>query len=88
MDITPFVIRYWYYDQWSFAEIRPCCKEESVVDYAVWIQGKLEFTVTKINDNPEDARWIVALKNADNLVDDELVRIIGEEIDKKFATVQ
>lgn len=88
MDITPFVIHYLYYGQMTEAEIRPCCKEENVVDYAVWMNGKLEFTITKVKDAPQGSQWTVALKNADNLVDQKLVQIMGAEIDKKNSGVE
>ena len=88
MDLNPIFIRYNYHGQWKNAKIRPCCRENNIVDYAVWVQGKLEFTITKNNDAPEGSQWVVALKNADNLLDNELVQIIGAEIDLKDSELQ
>ena len=86
MDTTPYTINYWYKDQLANAEIRPCCKEDNVVDYAIWENDKLAFTVTKITDAPQGKKWVIALKNSDHLVEDELVQLIGTEIDLKTAS--
>jgi hypothetical protein len=82
MDTNPFTIRFLYHDDWLEAEIKPCCKEDSIVDYAVWMRNKLEFTVTKDRTNPGD-QWVVALQNADDTVDPVMVQTIGREIDLK-----
>jgi hypothetical protein len=44
------------------------------------MNDELAFTVTKHNENQ---RWVVALKNADDIIDDQLVQTIGAAIDKK-----
>jgi hypothetical protein len=80
MDTTPFRIYYVQHDVMHSVEIRPCCNEDNVVDYAVWDEDRLAFTITR---NKETGRWIVALKNADDEIDDELIQLIGTEIDKK-----
>ena len=85
MDLTPFTIHYWYLDQWQSAEIRPCCSEENVVDYAVWLDNQLAFTITKLKNNIDGPGWIVALKNADKQIDNELVQILGNEIDHRVS---
>ena len=79
MDTQPFTIKFPYQNNWLEAEIKPCCKEDNVVDYAVWMRGKLEFTVTRERDEP-GSRWVVALKNADDVVDPNMVEAIGREI--------
>ena len=79
MDIQPFTIRFRYNEDWLEAEIRPCCKEDNVVDYAVWMRNKLEFTVTK-DKVATDEHWVVALQNADDLVDPHMVQAIGRQI--------
>ena len=82
MDTTPFTIAYADDDKIKSAEIRPCCKEDNVVDYAVWSNGKLAFTVTK---DAANNRWVVALKNADEEIDDNVIQDIGRAIEKKYA---
>lgn len=82
MDITPFTVYYVKHDKMHAAEIRPCCREDNVVDYAVWEDDLLAFTIAHHADSQ---KWVVALKNADNDIEDELVQLIGAEIDKKNA---
>jgi len=83
MDIRPFNIEYKVNGIMRKAEIRPCCREDNVVDYAVWLHGKLAFTVTK---DTAVGRWVVALKNADEVIDDEEVQQIGNAIQRKYQT--
>lgn len=79
MEITPFNIYYTEDNEMNIVEVRPCCNEDNVVDYAIWQEGKLAFTITK---DKQESRWVVALKNADDDIDDELVQLIGVEIEK------
>lgn len=80
MDITPYTVSYPNNNSVQEAEIRPCCREDNVVDYAIYIKGQLAFTIRK---SPEDlGRWIVSLKNADNEIDEAMVQRIGIEIDQ------
>jgi hypothetical protein len=88
MDISPFFIDFLYHDRWENAKIRPCCREDNVVDYAVWIKGKLVFTITRSATGENGGAWVVALKNADVNVDNELVQRIGKEIDIKKAELE
>ena len=81
MDLTPFTVYFQYANQWEAAEIRPCCREDNVVDYAIWQHGKLAFTITRVRTGAGH-HWVIALKNADDEVDDELVQILGAEIDR------
>lgn len=74
MDTIPFIV----HSQLGKAEIRPCCRENNVVDYAVWLDNKLAFTVAK--DLEQHERWVVALKNADDIIGDQLVQEIGNQI--------
>ena len=80
MDINPFTIQYNDGQQLREALIRPCCKE-NVVDYAVWINNKLVFTITKKKEHEHN--WVVAMKSADNHIDDTVVQNIGQEIDQR-----
>lgn len=81
MDLTPFTVYFQYASRWDSAEIRPCCREDNVVDYAIWKNGKLVFTITRVKTGV-DHHWVIALKNADDEVDNELVQILGAEIDR------
>jgi hypothetical protein len=81
MDTFPFIITYTRDGIIKSAEIRPCCKEDNVVDYAVWSNDRLSFTVMKDTANNN---WVVALKNADEVIDDGVVQQIGKGIEKKY----
>ena len=83
MDTAAFNIYYVHNCTRVSAEIHPCCDEDNVVDYAVWIDEKLAFTIARRLENKE--RWVVALKNADDEIDEELVQSIGETIEKKLS---
>jgi len=82
MNTSPFTIYYVYKGASYSAEIRPCCREDNVVDYAVWIEHLLAFTLTRQADT---GKWVVALKNADDDFNDEMLQLIGAEIEKKMA---
>lgn len=81
IDISPFHISYLYRGNLVEADIHPCCKENNVMDYAVWIEGKLAFTIA--HDIHDDSRWAIAMKNADDDFDDELIQDIGAAIEKR-----
>lgn len=83
MDTAPFNIYYVHNGNMVSAEIHPCCREDNVVDYAVWMDEKLAFTIARSIENKE--RWVVALKNADDEIDEELVQSIGATIEKKLS---
>ncbi len=85
MNTQAFTIYYVHQDVMNSVEIRPCCGDDNVVDYAVWEEDRLAFTITK---NEQEAKWIVALKNADDKIDDELVQLIGTEIEKRNTNQQ
>jgi hypothetical protein len=81
MDTTPFHINFHYGNSWLDAEIKPCCNKDNVVDYAVWIDDKLLFTIARHAKDNE--RWLIALKNADDEFDNALIQGIGRAIDEK-----
>ena len=83
MDTTPFTIRFLYQGDWLEAEIKPCCTEDNVVDYAVWMKNKLEFTITKDRETDVE-HWVVALQNADDTIDPLMVDAIGRQISLKI----
>ena len=80
MDTTAFNIQFRNNDRLQTAEVRPCCQENNIVDYAIWIDNKLAFTVTKSH---EDDRWVISLKNADDTIEDEEVQSIGAAISQR-----
>lgn len=82
MDISAFTVYYKYRHELYPAEIRPCCREDNVVDFAVWDKGRLVFTLTR---HAGKQKWVVALKNADDHFTDELVQCIGNAIEKVIA---
>ncbi len=84
MDITPFNITYLHQGVLAEVTIHPCCREDNVFDYAVWIKGKLAFTITR--DMEDNAHWVIALKNADDEFDERMVQEIGAAIQKKIST--
>ena len=51
------------------------------MDYAVWIDDKLLFTITREVDG--NRRWVIALKNADDEFDDEMIQSIGAGINSR-----
>jgi hypothetical protein len=65
----------------NHAEIQPCCREDNIVDYAVYQDSKLAFTVA--HEAGSAGRWIIAMKNADDDIPDDVVQAIGAAIDKK-----
>ena len=81
MNTTPFIINYKHNGVEKNVEIRPCCREGNIVDYAVYTHGNLNFTITRNVDHPK--HWVIAMKNADENIAEETVQRIGAEIDKK-----
>jgi hypothetical protein len=82
-DTEPFFIEFSYNNKPELAEVKPCCQKDNVYYYDISIQNKYQFTVTPGSNGKEQA-WRVSLKNADKQVDEELVEIIGEEIEKRM----
>lgn len=80
MDTAPFDITYRHNGREENAIIHPCCREDSIVDYAVWQNGKLSFTITRDQENAE--HWVVALKNADDNFEEEMIQQIGVAISR------
>lgn len=78
MDIIPFDIKYQHNGLIESATIHPCCNDNNVVDYAVWQNGKLSFTITR--DTDDTNYWKIALKNSDDIFDEELVQNIGAAV--------
>jgi len=81
MDTSAFTISFTHSHRSVTAEIRPCCREDNIVDYAVWMDNKLAFTITREVDNTD--HWVVALKNADDDLDNEMIQLIGAAINDR-----
>jgi hypothetical protein len=79
MDTTPFDVQFMHNGIIQNANIHPCCKEDNIVDYAVWQNNKLIFTMTR--DMVDRDHWSIALKNADDDFEDDLVQQVGAAID-------
>jgi hypothetical protein len=77
----PFFIEFSYNNKPELAEVKPCCEKDNVYYYDISFQNKYQFTITPAS-NGKMQGWKVSLKNADKQVDDGMVEIIGEEIDK------
>jgi diadenosine tetraphosphate (Ap4A) HIT family hydrolase len=63
------------------ARIQPCCRQDNIVDYAVYVDEKLLLTIAR--DDTRPGHWLVAMKNADDEISDETVQNIGREIDNR-----
>ena len=79
-ETTPFDVQYEHNGVIATANIHPCCKEDNVVDYAVWQNDKLIFTMTR--DMVDKDHWAIALKNSDDSFEDDMVQHIGAAIDQ------
>lgn len=84
MQLSNFFVEYEYQGQFEIAEIRPCCQQDNIYYYDVYIDNKYAFTITPASDEDQTLSWKIALKNADNHVDLKLVDILGEQIEKHF----
>ena len=81
MDTSSFTIDVIQKGRSIAAEIRPCCREDNVVDYAIWVGDKLEFTITRDQENND--HWVIALKNADDEFEDDMIQSIGAAINDR-----
>ena len=79
-----FFIEYLYKNKSELAEVKPCCQRDNVFYYDISIRNTYQFTVTPSPDEEKGMIWKVSLKNADNQVEPELIKIIGNEIEKHF----
>lgn len=80
-ETTSFFIEYPYKNETQLAEVRTCCEEDNAFYYDILINNQYQFTITQANDEFDNTTWRLALKNADNPVDPELIEIIGKQID-------
>lgn len=84
MDLSPFEIKYKHRNQVKSVEVRPCCKEEDVIYYDIWSNNAYQFTITPGLINDDKPGWRIALKNADKPVDNDLIQMIGVEIESHY----
>ena len=86
-ELAPFQVEYVIDQQRKVAEIKPCCKEDNVFYYDVWMDGEFQFSLTTNNDviYPNHGEWKVAMKNSDKYVDPALVQTLGSAIEYHFA---
>ena len=86
MNSESFFVEFVYKSKTEFAEIKPCCQEDNVYYYDVSIKNQYQFTVTPNIDEKTGLSWKISFKNADKQFDPELIRIIGDEIEKHLFT--
>lgn len=82
MEMKSFFIEYRYKSKTEFAEVKTCCQEENTIYYDISIQNQYQFTVTPVANEKNGLVWKISLKNADRQVDPQLIKIIGNEIEK------
>jgi len=86
-ELAPFQVEFVIDQQRKVAEIKPCCKEDNVFYYDVWMDDEFQFSLTTNNDvmYPNHGEWKVAMKNSDKYVDPVLVQTLGSAIEYHFA---
>ncbi|MBA2499616.1 MAG: hypothetical protein H0V30_07815 [Chitinophagaceae bacterium] len=86
-ELAPFQVEYLKDQQRQVAEIKPCCKEDNVFYYDVFMDDEFQFSLTTNNDvmNSNPGEWKVAMRNADKKIDPALVQTLGLAIDFHFA---
>ncbi|MBC7830132.1 MAG: hypothetical protein H7122_20470 [Chitinophagaceae bacterium] len=84
MDLSPFSLEFEHRNRIQSVEVRPCCKEDDVIYYDIWMNNLYQYTITPGLMNDEKPGWKIALKNADKPVDQDLVQTIGVEIETHY----
>ena len=84
MDLSPFLLEFKHRNKMQSVEVRPCCKEENVIYYDIWIDNQYQYTITPGLINGDKPGWRIALKNADKTVDQDLIQTIGVEIESYY----
>jgi hypothetical protein len=88
MKPPPFFIEYMEKDSVEIAEVKPCCQEDNVYYYDIYIRNQYQFTVTPFTDEARGITWKIALKNADKNIESGVIEAIGEEIAKHLFSAQ
>ena len=84
MDLSPFLLEVQYNNGRQSVEVRPCCKEDDVIYYDIWMDNLYQYTITPGLINEDKPGWRIALKNADKEVDQQLIQAIGVEIESHY----
>ena len=84
MDLSPFQLNVQYRQKMQAVEVRPCCKEEDVLYYDIWMNNLYQFTITPGLVHEDKPGWRIALKNADKSVDNDLIQNIGVQIESHY----
>ena len=84
MDLSPFVLEFEHRKTMKAVEVRPCCKEDDVIYYDIWMDNLYQYTITPGLINDDKPGWRIALKNADKSVDPDLIQTIGVEIESHY----
>ena len=87
MKNSSFFIHYLFNNTSHVAEIKVCCNQEDVWYYDVLIENKYQFTMTPSQNDKMEVEWIVSLKNADKMVEKQMIAAIGLEIEKHMFTI-
>lgn len=84
MDLTPFNLSFSHGNTFQSVQVRPCCREDEVIYYDIWMNNLYQYTITQGLINEDKPGWRVALQNADKVVDQGMVQTIGVEIESHF----
>lgn len=81
MEKQPFFIEYLNNDELDLAEVKPCCQENNIFYYDIYIKNEYQFTLTPSANEGNEIVWKISLKNADKNIEKELITSIGKEIE-------
>lgn len=84
MDLDPFLLEFKHRHNMRLVEVRPCCREDDVIYYDIWIDHLYQYTITPGLIDDDKPGWRIALKNADKIIDPDLVQTIGVEIESYY----
>lgn len=84
MDLSRFQFHFKHGNKIQMIEVRPCCKEDDVIYYDIWMDNLYQYTITPGLMHLDKPGWKIALKNADKIVDLGLIQTIGVEIESHY----
>ncbi len=82
METQPFFIEFLHNKNAEIAEVKPCCQEDNIFYYDVYIRNEYQFTATPSWNEEKGIAWKISLKNADKKIQKELIDAVGREIEK------
>ncbi len=86
MENCSFFVEYLYKNNMNLAEIKPCLNEQTIWYYDVLINNNYQFTISPfIHQSKKMIQLKISLKNADTIVDNRLIEIIGREVEKRSS---